>query len=199
VGELFSRLLESLCPDEYLDSVLTIDLQALKGRGVQAILVDLDNTIVGWRRYDVSPEMMDWLKRVREEGIKLCIVSNARAPRRLRLISSTLGIPFARKGFKPRRRGFREALGLLGVEPHMAVAVGDQIFTDVLGGNRLGLYTILVRPLHTREFAGTKITRFFERLLLRILTRRRMLRVPAAEPCTSGEQFAGNDSHIIIR
>lgn len=101
--------------------------------------------------------------------MKICIVSNTRYPGRLRRLAEKLQVPFVKGRLKPRKSAFRPALELLGVAPERAAVIGDQIFTDILGGNRLGLYTILVRPLSRREFFGTKISRIFERMILRAL------------------------------
>ncbi|MDW8107936.1 MAG: HAD-IA family hydrolase, partial [Armatimonadota bacterium] len=102
-------------------------------------------------------------------GIKLCFVSNTRNLSRLRWLSEQLNIPYARGPMKPRRAMLRRALQLVGVEPEHAAIVGDQLFTDIWGGNRLGIYTIWVRPMHPREFIGTKVSRAIEKWLLKRL------------------------------
>ena len=86
-----------------------------------------------------------------------------------------LGVP-AISARKPRRRAFREAMRIMNTRPETTAVIGDQIFTDVLGGNRLGLYTILVVPLSKQEFIGTRCMRHLERVVLKILARRNLLR-----------------------
>lgn len=164
-------LLRLMCPSEIVDSVSQIDILELNKRRISALLVDLDNTLVPWQGYNIQADVMDWLRRVREAGIKICIVSNTRPLKRLRQLAAELNVPHVRRALKPRRGGFRDALSILGVESSEAAVVGDQIFTDILGGNRLGLYTILVRPILGREFIGTKISRVFEQMLLGIYSR----------------------------
>lgn len=165
-----------LCPDEYVHSVTEVDLVQLKQKGIQNLLIDLDNTLVPWRRIEVRPEIRDWVTRAIKQGMKLCIVSNTRNTRRLHELASQFGIPYVRRGLKPRRISFLVALDLLNGSRNDTAVIGDQIFTDILGGNRLHLYTILVVPLHQREFFGTKISRFFERHILTVLNRRGLLR-----------------------
>jgi len=184
--------LKLLCPAEHVESVVSIDVAKLKERRISALLLDLDNTLVPWQSYDVAPEIEAWISEAARQGMKFCIVSNTRTPTRLQSLAAELGLPFVRRGAKPRRGGFREALSILGAETAHAAVIGDQIFTDILGGNRLGLYTILVRPLHPREFVGTKVSRFFERLVLRLLERRGMLKQPAP----SVEQSAETDRQM---
>ena len=181
-----------LCPAEHVESLVSVDIEKLKERRIEAVLLDLDNTLVPWRSYDIAPEVGAWIADAARRGMKFCIVSNTRTSARLQSLAAKLDLPFVRRGTKPRRGGFREALRLLDVETAHAAVIGDQIFTDILGGNRLGLYTILVRPLHPREFVGTKISRFFERIVLGLLERRGMLHRPAA----SGEQSDGTSRQM---
>jgi hypothetical protein len=159
--------LELFRPTEMVDSITQLTVDGLRSRGINALLVDLDNTLVPWSTREITNQVRDWLKTTQDAGVKICIVSNTSSSRRLKALSSELGIPHANKGAKPRRKGFREAMGLLAVDPSCVAVVGDQIFTDILGGNRLGVRTILVRPIGQREFFGTKISRVFERMLLR--------------------------------
>jgi len=185
-----NRLLRLLCPAAFVESVPLIDIGELKRRRISAVLTDLDNTLVPWRSYDISPEVAAWVSEAQKQGIKLCIVSNTRTWTRLQSLAGELRVPFVRRGLKPRRGGFREALKVLGAERSEAAVIGDQVFTDILGGNRSGLYTILVRPLHHREFIGTKISRFFERIVLRLLEQRGMLCRPGVKSDAAGNNQA---------
>ena len=187
-----SKLLQLLCPDVYVDSLPAVDLVDLQRRQIEALLLDLDNTLVPWRSHDISPAVAQWVSQACQ-GMKVCIVSNSRTPKRLEKLAGQLGISFVKRGAKPRRVGFRDALKLLGVEPSKAAVIGDQVFTDILGGNRLGARTILVRPIHRREFIGTKVTRLAERLVLRMLERRGMIADRALIPKYQGEQLGQND------
>jgi HAD superfamily phosphatase (TIGR01668 family) len=168
-------ILSGLTPDEFVESVEQIDLARLRTRGFRGLLLDLDNTLVPWMTYDVSPEVEGWLREAQSAGFGLCIVSNTRRGGRLAKIAGRLGLPFVGSGFlgmKPGRRSFFEAMRLLGLGPGECVVVGDQLFTDVWGGNRSGMYTIKVTPRATREFFGTKITRMLERAVFRVLRSR---------------------------
>jgi len=162
--------LQILRPDEYRESIFTIDLDQLKARGIRAIMLDLDNTLVRWNDPEPTAELVQWLARVEALGMAACIVSNNRGAR-VQRFAERIGIPFVPRAAKPSRRGFRLAMRQCNVDPHETAVVGDQIFTDILGGNRTGAYTILVVPLHTHEFVGTKVLRFLER---RVLNRMRL-------------------------
>ena len=174
------KLLRILCPAEYVQSITDIDLKLLKDRGIDTILVDLDNTLVPWRSFEIKPEIKRWVGEAKKQGMKLCIVSNTRNIRRLHELASELRIPYVCSVLKPRRRGFLAALDLLDGIPERSVVIGDQIFTDILGGNRLKLHTILVSPLQQKEFIGTRISRVFERYVLKFFERQGMIQKPGA-------------------
>lgn len=162
------RGLLALCPHRYCRSGVTdVAIEELREAGIEAVLLDLDNTLVGWRSHEVPEPVLEWVTALKSAGFKLCLVSNTRYGRRLRALSEALGVPYVRRAWKPRRRGFQAALSELGVDPTRTAMIGDQMFTDVLGGNRVGLYTVMVRPLARREFVGTKVSRLFEGALLR--------------------------------
>lgn len=161
-------LLELLRPRLFVESVHKIDLQALKAQGIAAICSDLDNTLVPWSCEQVNPELLSWLQSVRDAGLEFFLVSNA-VPNRLQHFLQLLGVRGIGKAGKPRRGAFLRALDQLRLPAEQVALVGDQIFTDILGGNRVGLYTILVVPLSQTEFIGTRIMRRIERVALRAL------------------------------
>lgn len=147
--------------------MVAITPEHLRTCGIRALLLDLDNTITPWRSRQVPHEVRQWIAQMQAAGIRLCFVSNTRHLARLRRLSETLGIPYAHGPMKPRRAMLMRAIEMLKVKPEETAIVGDQVFTDVWSGNRLGIYTIWVRPMAPREFIGTKISRAVERWLLR--------------------------------
>ncbi len=162
-----SRFLELCRPDESVSRVTDIDLTRLTSRGMEALLIDLDNTLLPWQSSEVPADVREWVERAKASGLKLCIVSNTHNPRRLRRIAEELGIEWLDRALKPRRASFVRAAERVGCSVERAVVVGDQILTDVLGGNLAGMHTVLVAPMHPREFVGTKINRLIERLIRR--------------------------------
>lgn len=173
-------ILRILCPNEYVDSLLSVDLNALRERGITALLLDLDNTLTAWQSYELSDEVIRWTQGLASKGMRACIVSNTHSPKRLSKLADRLGLSYTKQAAKPGGRGFREAFRLLDVQPGEVAVIGDQVFTDILGGNRLGLYTVLVKPIARREFIGTKISRLFERIVLRAMLHRGMPASPGS-------------------
>lgn len=154
-----------LKPKAYLDSVLQLTPEWMRARGLEAMLVDLDNTLVPYGyEGSPSPELLAWVLRLKEAGIGIYLVSNARRGR-LRRWARMLGVEGAGLAGKPWF-GFRGGLKKLGLSPSQVAAVGDQVFTDVLDGNLLGLYTVLVKPISQDELAYTRMVRRLERLVL---------------------------------
>ncbi len=158
--------LKMFLPDFFMEKVEDIHLERLKALGFKAIILDLDNTLVGWRSKNMSESVKRWIKNAQKLEFKLCIVSNCLLRGRVRFFSDMLGIPFVFKAIKPRRKAFCDAVKILNVTNDKVVVVGDQVFTDVFGGNRMGFLTILVPPLDKREFYATILQRTAEKILL---------------------------------
>jgi len=170
-------MLRSLAPTWFVESIYDLDLDKLWQHGIRGIITDLDNTLIEWNGPEPDERLLEWTRRVRERGFKVCIVSN-NGHLRVEAFARHLDVPFLSKAGKPRRRGLRAAMDILGTTPQTTALLGDQVFTDVLGGNRLGLTTILVRPIAKKEFLGTRMVRRVEGLVLAALRRRGMLDKP---------------------
>jgi|SRR5688500_3918434 len=161
------------CPRRFCPlGVTEVTVDDLQTAGIRGVILDLDNTLVGWQRHDISQGVIDWLTALKESGVKLCLLSNTRFGRRLKKLSEELEIPYVRQAMKPSKKGFRAAVELMEVEPSKTVMIGDQMFTDVWGANRSGIYSIMVPPMARREFIGTKISRMAERVLLSYFRRK---------------------------
>lgn len=171
-------MIHLLAPDLYLDSFQDLNLDFLRARGILGIIIDLDNTLVEWNKAGrASTAVSAWFQQVRDKGFNACIVSNNHLDRVSEYVAE-LDIPAIHNAGKPRRRPFRRAMDLMGTTPAQTAVVGDQIFTDVLGGNRLGMFTVLVVPVSPREFISTRLVRQIERLVLRSLARRGLIGTP---------------------
>ncbi len=134
----------------------------LAGWGVRGVVLDLDNTIVPWNTSDVSPQARDWVAKLREARIGVCVLTN-NYTRRASGVAHQLGIPIIKAAFKPSPMAFRSALRRMSITAEEGAVVGDQLFTDVLGGKLVGMRAVLVNPLSTREFFTTKFVRWLER------------------------------------
>lgn len=159
-------MINKLYPRLYVPTLLDIPLEVLEGKGIKAFILDLDNTITEWNNNSITEEVRQWFTMVKAAGFKACILSN-NGEQRVLQVAESLAIPYICKARKPRRGGYYQAVARMEVKPEETAVIGDQIFTDVWGGNRAGLFTILVIPLSNKEFMGTKISRALEYFVLR--------------------------------
>jgi HAD superfamily phosphatase (TIGR01668 family) len=164
--EEMPKPLARIAPSGCIESLVDIDLDALKAEGRTLILLDVDNTLVHWKSEDFDPEVLNWLEKGKNLGFRFCILSNTRHPERLMRIGEKLGIECKRGRFKPHPEMYLSALKDYGASPDQAVMVGDQLLTDVLGANRSGIDAIWVQRMSRKEFVGTKVvSRNVERLV----------------------------------
>ncbi len=168
-------MLKLFLPDQHVKSVFHINAGDLKDRGIKAVITDLDNTLVEWDRPNATPKLISWLKSLQDEGILVTIVSN-NIEKRVRDFSDPLGIPFIFQARKPMGRAFRKAIKDMNVRKEEAVVIGDQLLTDVLGGNRNGFHTILVVPVAQTDGFITRFNRKVERRILNFFKRKGLIK-----------------------
>ncbi|MBB6448800.1 hypothetical protein HNR44_000749 [Geomicrobium halophilum] len=161
-------MLGSMVPDQFAESIYDIDLEELRELGIKGVITDLDNTLVEWDRIDPTPELQKWIDDLQNEGWKITIVSNNKK-KRVRTFSEPTGVSFIHSAKKPLARAFRRATREMGLKKEEVAVVGDQILTDVLGGNRGGYYTILVVPVSETDGWMTKMNRRIEQRIMRKL------------------------------
>lgn len=137
----------SLIPTHVRSSIYDIDYRVLADRGVKLVLADLDNTLTPYSQGMPTQELKDWLKELKALGMTLFVVSNSRKSRRCHEFCAALDVPFVRHAGKPKRAGYERAMKQMGCTPEQTIMLGDQIFTDVLGANRVGVEVCLVDPI----------------------------------------------------
>lgn len=152
-------------PNLYVTDVHHIDLDALASAGIDTLLVDLDNTLLPRDTNVVPDELRNWAKTLADRGFKVCLVSNNWHDR-VHDVAEELGFCLVAKAIKPLPFAFLRALRLMDSSRVAAATVGDQIFTDVLGGNLLGMRSVLVQPLSDTDLPHTLLLRRLERLVL---------------------------------
>lgn len=159
--------LNKLAPRLNADTIFDIPLDRLWKEGIRGIITDLDNTLVGAKEPIATPELVRWLEKVKAQGFQVVIVSNNNKLR-VSAFADPIVVPFIPSARKPMNRAFHQAMKLMKLKPEETAVVGDQMLTDVLGGNRLGLYTILVKPIAVAdEGFFTRINRRIERMALK--------------------------------
>ena len=141
-----------------------IDIDALIERGIEAVILDIDNTITPWGESKVLPYIAEWCEKARKRGLRLFILSNtANRQRSISMAQSIGGVSLEVGCKKPTKKAFTLAGEHIGLPPHKCVMVGDQLFSD-MRGERFGFNCILTEPLKRREAKITRLMRIWERV-----------------------------------
>ncbi len=165
----FFRMMHLISPHEYARSVFSVDYEQLASHQLDAIIFDLDNTLLPWRGESLDTQIKDLFARLKRYGFRVFILSNSSKTGRLETIKKQLGEELVIRGkmLKPFPYKMKDCLKKANQDAKKTVIIGDQLFTDILCGNLLRLYTIKVDALDLHnEFWVTKILRFFERRLI---------------------------------
>ncbi|NJN49259.1 MAG: YqeG family HAD IIIA-type phosphatase [Alkalinema sp. RL_2_19] len=148
-----------LQPDLWLnDTLFSLTPALLQQHGLQGLVLDVDETIVPRTIQQLSDEVVPWINSVKQVAPKIWLVSNNPSVSRIKRIADLLDISssyIARAG-KPSRHHLRRAVEAMDLRPEQVGMVGDRLFTDVLAGNRLGMFTVLVQPMPSPETTGRK-------------------------------------------
>lgn len=159
-------------PNAFYECVTQIRPEDLTRRGITLLLADLDNTLVPYKTPLPTEELIRWRKELESGGVTLFLLSNSRRPGRPKKFADALGIDFIGHAGKPKRKGFLAALERTGRTPAQTAIVGDQIFTDILGGTRMGITTLLVRPIRLAGNPG-RYLRYWIETPFRLVAQRR--------------------------
>lgn len=164
--------MKNLYPNLYVENISKITASMLTKMGMEAVVLDIDNTLVPHNDPNTTPEVENFLSDMRQGGIKICVVSN-NSYERVKPFCEGIGITdFVCDALKPKAYGYVKAAQIMQVAPEKTVAVGDQIFTDIWGGNRAGLFTILVKPIDTStENIFIKFKRILEKPFVKRIKR----------------------------
>lgn len=155
-----------LIPDAYVNSIFDITPEMLKSKGISGLILDIDNTLVATHTKDADDKVISFIRSLKEHGIKAIIVSNGRK-KRVELFCEPLGIDFLYNARKPLGGAFKKAIEIMGLSYDKVAILGDQLFTDVLGGNIKGIHSILVKPIDLDEPFFIRFKRIFEKPFLK--------------------------------
>ena len=154
-----------LYPKFYCRSIIDIDIEFLNKNKIKGLILDVDNTLI-----DTDKNLLDgaieWHENIKNKGIKTIIVSNSNKKEKLDNVSKKLDIEYISFAKKPFKGGFKKALKKLELAPENVAAVGDQIFTDVIGANRCKIFSILVEPINEQDLWITKWKRPIEKKIV---------------------------------
>jgi len=137
-------------PDLRLSGTITaLSREELQARGIRGLILDVDDTIVDYWSREIPLDILTWLEIMRTD-YAIWLVSNNTSRRRISRIAAQVDLPYIHRAGKPSRRALRQVLAETQLVPSQVAMVGDRLFTDVIAGNRLGLFTIWVEPVRPK-------------------------------------------------
>ena len=155
-------------PNIRLDRITEITVDLLNKFEIKALILDVDNTLSTHHGQVLTDGLEDWLKYMNDNGIKLVILSNSKQER-VEPFAQKIGLDFFSLGLKPLPFGYIKAVKFLKEKRKNCAIVGDQIFTDIIGGNTVGVKTILLTPIKPEDGWSFKLRRHLEKFLFKIL------------------------------
>ena len=154
--------MDNFIPDMYQKSIYHINYEKLKEDGIKCLLFDLDNTCVPFKDKEPNKKLVDLFERLKDMDFKVIIFSNA-TKKRITPFKNGLNVDCSAKSKKPNTNKLMKVIKMFGYDLSEVVLIGDQLFTDILCGNRAGIKTVLVNPMSKDDLIFTKFFRYFER------------------------------------
>ena len=140
-----------LYPNAYFEKIQDITIQFLIKNKIKALILDVDNTLID-KQENLSEDVIKWVKEIKGQGVKMHILSNTNRKSKVERVANTLQLNYEYFGMKPLKIGFNKVRKILNEDSSRIAVVGDQIFTDIIGGNRAGMFTILLEPISKKEY-----------------------------------------------
>ncbi len=154
----------NIYPNAYLKRVTNITPEFLNNNNIKALILDVDNTLIDYYK-NLSMEIVNWAKNIQNQGTVLFILSNTNKKAKVETVANKLGIPYEMFAHKPFKKGFIKVQKEIEINAENIGVVGDQIFTDVIGGNRCNMFTILVDPVGKKDYWYTAWKRPIENII----------------------------------
>ncbi len=164
-------MLERFYPKEYLDSVYAVDFAGFYQKGYRGVIFDIDNTLVP-HNAPADKRAVELFALLLRIGFQSCVLSNNKEPR-VKGFAQAVHTRYVFKAKKPSVKGYEAAMKKMGTERRTTLFVGDQLFTDIYGANRTGLYSVLVKPIHPKEEIQIVLKRYLEKVVLYFYRRQR--------------------------
>ncbi len=153
-----------LYPKAYFKNVREITIEFLRENNIKALILDVDNTLIDYHK-NLPEGTVEWAENLKRQGIKLHILSNSYKVKKIKEVAEKLQIEYNYFAKKPLKMGFKKVQRILQEKPENIAIVGDQIFTDIVGGNRCKMFTILVDPIAERDIWITLLKRPLENFI----------------------------------
>lgn len=165
-------MLKKLFPDYLYRSIMDIEKDFFAEHNIRYVIMDIDNTLVPYTSPLPDKTAHTFLERLKKENIQAAFVSN-NSKERVERFNQDLQIVSVWRAKKPLISCIKKAMRAIGAVPEQTALIGDQIFTDIYGGNRAGLLTILVEPIEAKETPFFAVKRKYEKKVLNQMNKER--------------------------
>lgn len=189
-------MLERFYPNEWVESTYGIPWEEWYRKGIRGAVFDIDNTLVP-HGAPADGRALELFARFHAMGMKTCLLSNNKEPR-VASFARQVDSPYIYKAGKPGVKNYERAMELMGTDRKTTLFVGDQLFTDVYGANRAGIYSILVKPIHPKEEIQIVLKRYLEAVVLHFYKRRLRSRKISAKPEVPADNETGKQQRKTI-
>ena len=156
----------NIYPSGYFQKVEDIKVEYLLKNKIKLLILDVDNTLIDYYE-KLSKEVKNWIKELKGQGFKLYILSNTNDKNKVEKVANELEIPYKYFAMKPCKKGFLKIKNEMNIDSENIAVIGDQIFTDIIGGNRCKMHTILVEPINKKDYWYTAWKRPIENKIKR--------------------------------
>lgn len=157
-------MLGKFYPKREMENAYMVPYDMYYEQGIRGVIYDVDNTLVP-HDAPADERAAALFKRLHEMGLNTCLLSNNKEPR-VKAFAEKVGSSYIYKGGKPSVKGYQKAMEKMGTDTGSTIFVGDQLFTDIYGANRTGIYSILVKPIHPKEEIQIVLKRYLEKVVL---------------------------------
>jgi HAD superfamily phosphatase (TIGR01668 family) len=157
---MFFHIWKPFYPRVWADSAYGLPYESMAKKGIQGLIFDVDNTLA-FHNVPADDKAVRLFARLHQLGFRTCLLSNNKEPR-VKAFAQAVDSYYVYKGGKPGVKGYKKAMNKMGTVPKQTVAVGDQLFTDIWGANRAGIYSILVSPMNPKEEIQIVLKRLLE-------------------------------------
>ena len=164
-------MFERFYPHKLAENVFELGVGFYISKGIRGVIFDIDNTLVTHDTELPPEEIESYFRLLEQSGIRCAVVSNNHAPR-VEKFCKGLGVPFIARAWKPFKKNLKLMQKTLSLGAENICLVGDQIFTDIYGGRRMGFYTVLVTAVGENETGFVAFKRIFEKAVLREFARK---------------------------
>ncbi len=142
--------MKKIYPNLYLKKIEDITIEILIKNKIKLLILDVDNTLIDYYK-NISDEVINWTREMKGQGIKLYILSNTNDKKKVEEVAKKIEVQYKHFAMKPLKKGFKYIQKQTNINPENIAVVGDQIFTDIIGGNRCKMFTILVDPIDKKK------------------------------------------------